>query len=400
MRIPEKLKKIAGGGNAVALGVFEMDDGSSATVERDASGVPVAWRIFKLGANEMTRGGESWTIEFSDEMLDMIVAYYAEKGEKIPLDSEHFLYALAEKLKVPESEVARMLQKGTGTFGFAALEKRPDGLWVRDVEYLPLAKELIAEKIYRFFSPVLRGLSDGRLRVTSVAFINSPALNNLDAIAASAESTSVSSIFGNIAVNQQKEKGVNKILARLAGLLGMDSISLGADGSMPQGVEEKIDSVETELGALRQTKQGLDKFLGSVRDSLALGAEGGLDVAEGKIIALSQKAANADQLKSRVDALELSAETDRKTRLIEQGQKDGKLAGGLLEWAKKLDSVALGAFLGSAPVIVPSGVIPRQNLTEGDSVALTAEDRAVCKRHGLSEEEFLKTKKEDAKAAA
>jgi len=405
--IADLAERLGGIVNTIALGVFDLSDGSdrsdvSDSVERDASGVPTAWRLFKLGNNEITRNGETFTLEFTQEMFDAIIAYFLEKGTKVPLDSEHFLYNLAEKLGVPESEILNLIPGGRGTFGFGALEKRADGLWISNVEYVPLARDLMAQKIWRWFSPVLRGLVDGHLRVTSVAFVNEPALNNLDAIAASSESSSLSSmsslssIISNIKTNnQQKETRVKSILTAIAGLLGIDSLSLGADGSAPEGVAEKIETLKGEVSELRSSKAKFAGFIGSVKNALALGADTAMDVVEGKIIQIAEQAKEASVWKSKADALELAAETDKFGKLLEKGKAEGKLSEAMLAspWIKKQDSLSLSAFLEVAQPIVPLGTVAAGNLSQEDSVALSAEDKEVCKQLGLSEEKFLEEKK-------
>ncbi len=406
--IADLAERLGGVINTIALGIFDLSDKSdgsdgsdvSDSVERDASGVPTAWRLFKLGNNEITRNGETFTLEFTGEMFDAIVAYFAEKGTKIPLDSEHFLYNLAEKLGVPESEILNLIPGGRGTFGFGALEKRADGLWIANVEYVPLARDLMAQKIYRWFSPVLRGLVDGRLRVTSVAFQNQPALNNLDAIAATAESSEIKAGEGLLSLSSEinklitkKETRVKSILTAIAGLLGMDSLSLGADGSAPQGVVEKIETLKGEVSELRNGKAKFAGFIGSVKNALALGADATPEVIEGKLLEMKQQNGQLVQIRTELDALKLCAEDDKKTKLIDKGVADGKLAGELLVWAKKQDSVALSAFLEVAQPIMLLGTIAAGNLPQEDSVALTAEDKISCNLLGITEEEFLAAKK-------
>lgn len=408
-------------GNTIALGVFDLSSASSESsipVERDSSGVPVAWRIFKLGENSISQGSDTFALEFTGQMFDQIITYFAEKGAKIPLDSKHFLYYLAEKMGVDESAVLKFLPDGRGTFGFASLEKRADGLWVTNAEYVPLARQLMAEQIWRYFSPVVRGLVDGRLRVTSVAFVNEPALNNLDAIAASAEKcstgilpVSLSELQGNldalaasaniVTKNQKKEKEVmNKLLIAVAGLLAMDSISLGADGDASADVIEKLKQHKARFDGLLAGEKKSDDFRKSLCDKLALGADAVPDVVVGKVISLAAEAGQATQLKSRVDALELSAEKEKKTALIEQGKKKGKLDNAdLLAHANTLDSIALGALL---KVLKPGSAVPLDNLnhddlTDPDTIVLSAADRDMCAATGTDEAKFLETKKQQAK---
>lgn len=44
------------------------------------------------------------TGEFLAEHADKIMEYYNQKGGKIPINSEHYLYLLAQELKVSESD--------------------------------------------------------------------------------------------------------------------------------------------------------------------------------------------------------------------------------------------------------------------------------------------------------
>lgn len=401
-------------GNSVALGLFDIS--KIVTVERDEAGIPIAWQIFKMGRNEVTKhSGERFSLNFTSEMFDTIIANFAEKGSVIPLDSRHFLRHLAIELKVDEMDIVKMLPDGKGTFGFGKLEKRPDGLWVVGVEYVPLARDLMAQKIFRYFSPVIHGLADGQLRVTSVAFLNEPALNNLDSIAAGAEdrdfanfaelTTKIDALTlaassgensHNISTNtQNKESSMNKTLMAIAGLVAMDSIALGADGEAPEGVVTKLNNLKEELTDLRAGKEATDGFLGKVRESLALGADADLNAAQGAIVGIVEKAGNADKLKLRVDTLELGAETDKKAKLIEQGKASGKLSANMVEkWAGKQDSVALSAFLEHAPVVVPiKQVAIGADLQDPNSISLSAEDKAVAKNLNITEAEMLASKK-------
>ncbi|MHB9138184.1 MAG: phage protease [Victivallaceae bacterium] len=386
---------------AIALSAFgEPDYNSAVPIERDASGVPVAWRAIPYGPWKVTKNGETFVLlDVTEAIIDTIIAYYAKKGVKVPIDSRHFLYKLAEKYSVDEYDIVRLMPDTAGTFGFCDLEKRADGLWVTNVEYVPLGRELIAEGIFRYFSPVIRGLSTLQFRVTSIAMENEPATDNLysfaaaaedrplniavlsakiDAIAASAEANKLTA--GNASKETPKMK---KLLAAIAGLLGMDSIALGADNDADDTVIGKLNSLKPRVA-----------FFGQVRDALALGAEAQPETVLAGLKGLIEKGKAGDAALARIDALELSAETEKRDKLITQGKADGKLSEGLIPWAQTQDSAALSAYLEKAPVTVPLNSIDRSGLkASGDSVALTAEDRQVCKQTGISEEEFLAAKK-------
>jgi phage I-like protein len=405
--------------NALACGMQDLCAAPAAgplRVERDQSGVPVAWRLFAFGPVSITRDGETLQGEFTEAAADSIMQHFAQKGGKIPLDSRHFLFMLAQEMGVDESEVLRLLPDGRGTFGFAALEKRPDGLWVVAVEYVPLARRLMAEGIFRYFSPVLRGLADGRLRITSVAFTNNPAIDQLDALAAEGETEpavydidalaasldAVSAASANRSSKPQP-KGhhpMTKLLAALASLLGLDSLALGDDGTAPDGLADQIATLAGEHNRLKAQETAQKSFLAGVRDALALGDGSSLETAQAAILGLRAAADQAGSLKTRVDALELEAESRRRQEVVDRGLAAGKLTKAMLDsaWLKGQDAAALSAYLDFAPVVCPPGRLDRATLATPDAVALSASELNIASLLGISPEAMLATKKGAAAA--
>jgi len=119
-------------------------------------------------------------------------------------------------------------------------------------------------------------------------------------------------------------------------------------------------------------------------------------VAMGALVGITEKLKGYDTMKSRVEALELSAENSKKEELIKEGISSGKLTNALLPWAQKVDALTLSGFLaGAAPVVAigSSGVKPKQP----DAVELSAEDKKICAQLNIPETEFLKTKKSTIK---
>ena len=53
--------------------------------------------------------------------MQQIISYHRKKGEDIPLDSEHYLYELANQKKLDESEVLKMFPGGVVAMGFGTL---------------------------------------------------------------------------------------------------------------------------------------------------------------------------------------------------------------------------------------------------------------------------------------
>ncbi|MCF6174825.1 MAG: phage protease [Victivallaceae bacterium] len=302
-----------------------------------------------------------------------------------------------------ESAIVNLLPSGTGTFGFGSLQQRNDNLWLTDVEYVPLARKLMKEGVFRYFSPVFRGLVDAPLRVTSVALENEPAMNNLDQIAAadSCDNLTIDNLTqtldalaasANASSNPKTENSkMNKLLTALAALLGMDAIALGADNDVPDDIVTQINNAAAELGSGKS-------FATGIRDSLSLAADADAGTVMAALKGLQAKGESYDGLKAKVDSLALAAETAKRDDLINLGMTDGKLSQAMVDnWindsAKPVDSIALAAFLDNAPVVVPVDNIDQSKLPKSDTVALSAEDREVCKMTGISETDFLDSKK-------
>ena len=209
-----------------------------------------------------------------------------------------------------------------------------------------------------------------------------PVHANVDALAAS-----INGILPRNHSSKHKEPRMNKLLVSLASLLGMDSIALSADGTVPEDVAAKITTLAQEIPTLRAAQDGQTAFLGATKDALALSDDATLETAQAAILGLKAKADQADTLKTRVDALELSDKDRDKAAVIEQGKATGQLTQAMLDgWIGKQDAAALTAFLKTAPVVVAPGEIPKEDLASPDTLPLTAEDIAVAKASGLDPE--------------
>jgi len=385
-------------------------DLAGAPVERAPDGAPLAWRVLAFGPFSITQHGQTYAGEFTPDAAALIMEHYERKGVRVPLDSRHFTYRLAQELKVDEADVVRLLGPAA-TFGFVALESRADGLWATDAEYHPLGRRLVAEGILRHYSPVIRGLADGRLRLTSITLTNEPAIDRCDAIAAEAdpETTPVAGDMhtltarlgalaaaqGNRNRNTDRRGNVDKLLKMIGQLLGRDAVALEADGDAPADVLAGIETLATEVAGLRTERAERVAFLGKARDALALEGEPSLDAVQGAIAGLAAKAGQADALRIRVDALALEGETRRKAEVVARLTSEGKLTRAMLEnWVPGQDVAALEAYAQHAPRLVPVGErVGRDTLPAADALALTAEEIEVAKSCGLKPEEVLAEKK-------
>ena len=340
-------------------------DRQSCGVIRDEDGIPVEWTLLRLGTNPIMQDGVPGSIDLTREGMESILRYFREKGERIPVDSRHYLYELSVRKGLDEADVLRLLPSKTAAMGFGSLFEK-DGLLRFRVQWNELAKTLLREKIFRYFSPVIRGLTNGPLRITSVAMENEPAINGLDELAASARTGSPRTTptqQGKEKIMEEKQKGP----------------AVADDGKD----QEAVNPPESEL-------------VREIRHSLGLGDEAGEDVLLLAFKTMMEKATEADRLREELEKVRAEAaalrgkEEDRKKKdLLDQGVREGKITPATRPWWEKLDCVQLSAHLPQAPVLIRQGAMERSTL-EPDTGALTPEDRAACRLFGFSEEEFLR----------
>ena len=66
-------------------------------VERSPDGLPRAWRLLRVGQNELTRNGKSYVLTLSSDDVAGMADYAARKEEKIPIDSCHALFLATQR---------------------------------------------------------------------------------------------------------------------------------------------------------------------------------------------------------------------------------------------------------------------------------------------------------------
>ncbi|WP_445372730.1 phage protease [Methylomonas sp. HW2-6] len=234
------------------------------------------------------------------------------------------------------------------------------GLYAIGVDWTAVAKQRIADKEYRYISTVFLYLATTGevLDVISVALTNTPAVDGLDDLG---------------------EDGMAALSKRF---------------SLPDPDPEHTDMAtpQEELAALRVTHAQTETALAALtaeRDTLsakvaALTTE--RDTALGELAALN-KQINDDRA---------AAEAQQKTDLITAALTDGRMAPALKPWAEKQSLAALTEFLQTtAPLPITERQAGAGHAT--GTAALTAEQKAVAEKMGVTEEEFLATQKKHAR---
>ena len=374
------------------------------TVERDANGVPTAWLLVRAGPVPLRKNGADYVLELTSKDLSAIEAYQKSQGERIPIDSNHYLHMLAQKHGIEEREALMLLPSGVAAMGFGSLECRADGteLWI-NAEWMPSAYELLKEKIFRYFSPVFRGLKDGPVRITSVAMENEPAIKNIDALAATAEDTAdavpgsvrLRSDTGDIACGAYLELETTKpntkgramnmtpklrdALQRLAPCI--DTSELAED-----------DADETKQDELAAAVDGAAGLLEDLRKLLELADAAGNAEIKAAVEAMLEKAKQGEAAKAEVDELKLSAEKRERAEIYAKAEAERKLTPAMKPWADSLDVAALAAWYKVAPAAVP-GELPKTPPETPEAVPLSAEDEKAIASLGLDRKAYIETKK-------
>ena len=344
-------------------------------VVRDENGVPVEWTLLHIGSNPICQEGKDGSLVLTAEAMNQIMKYHAKKGELIPIDSEHYLYELAGQKKLDEGETLKLFPGGVAALGFGSLALIGEKLRIK-VKWNPKAYEMLKEKIYKYFSPVIRGLEHGPLRVTSVAMTNTPAINNLDALAASANPLSG---------QPDRKEYMDKLERALMRLTGRDSIALKEETS-PAERDKLIREIEEKALLIELVKQllGLEKKATLNEVVAALKAE-------------VEKAAAADEKQARIDELAASAEKKAHADLVAKGRAERKIVDADMDYVNSLDSKALSAYLDHAAPKFPVPLEHKVTERRSDAAVLSAVDRIAIdslRNAGVNdaETEYLKRK--------
>ena len=351
-------------------------------VVRDENGVPVEWTLLRIGVNPISQEGRDGALVLTADAMKQIMEYHNKKGELIPLDSEHYLFELASQKKLDEAETLKLFPGGVAALGFGSLALSGEELRIK-VKWNPKAYEMLKEKIYKYFSPVIRGLEHGPLRITSVAMTNTPAINNLDALAASSTKLSDGSDKSD---KSDGKDNMNKLERALKRLTGRDAVALG--GELSEEEKNQIAcEIEEKASLIEQVKQLLGLKPGSSLDEVvaALKAE-------------TEKAKSADAKQAKIDELTASAEKKTHAELVARGRADRKIVDADMDYVNSLDSKALSAYLDHAAPKFPAPLDQKSVKRRVDAAALSAVDRIAIdslRNAGIkdAETEYLKRKK-------
>lgn len=262
------------------------------------------------------------------------------------------------------------------------LEVRDDGIWGR-VEWTEAAAQHIAQREYRYLSPVFGHSRDGRItRLFAVSLVNNPNLE-LTALASAT------------IPEEEDDSDMDELLKRLRALFGLaDDADADAIVAHAQGLAEKAAAHAKDLAAIAQALKVEDR--NATAETIVAAAQQVQEKIAGgqpdpsQYVPMSQFQALADELATlRKDVHQRKVE-----EVVEAASRAGKLAPSMREWGLAYASKDLEGFTKwaeAAPVIAapPGAPAPGKPKNQGE---LDDEDMAVCNAMGLDPEEFKKNK--------
>ena len=281
---------------------------------------------------------------------DAIVSAFEARGSDMVFDFEH------------QSDFGMMTPAAGWITG---VENRGGAIWGR-VEWTEKAREMIAAREYRYVSPVFFYLAELPHRIValdSAALTHNPNLSlkalNARRSDAAVERDQTPRTEGPVMKDAQR-----KALCRKLGLAEEAS-----DEAILAAVEEKDGEINKARNAAEQPD--LTKFV----------PRSDYDKVKGDL----ESARNAAKKRADEDA-EAAVDAAIADGKITPASRDYHLA------ACKADRASFDAFVAGTGRVAATEGSGLDGKTPGDGSKLDAEEKAVCRQLGVSEEDFLKTK--------
>ncbi|SHG64971.1 Mu-like prophage I protein [Pantoea sesami] len=282
------------------------------------------------------RDGRSWVNNNPQAVIRATLSY-----PKLPFDIEH-----ATELKGP---------KGDEAPAFAWLDDyrvRDDGVIEAHIEWTSEGAALVRGKKYRYYSPAFGFTADGQVtRLSSAGLTNKP---NLDLPALNSEENTMT------------------VPVQIVTVLG-----LAPTASADDAVKAIQQLKNSELVALNRAENpDLTKFIPVETHQLTLNRA---ESAEAQLSAIAIK--EAEQLVDSAIEAGKVAPANREMYLATCRSEDGRKQ--------------FAEFVKGAPVIVSKDPSGRKDPGSNTDVTLSDEDLAMCRQLGISQEEFMSTRKQE-----
>jgi phage I-like protein/cation transport regulator ChaB len=343
-----------------------------------ASDAPGEFQLLPQGKIDIEGEGPAL---IDEESARLILQYQDRRGNDMVIDYEH--QSLGDREAPAAGWIKKMVNKGT------------DGIWVV-VEWTKRASEYIANREYRFFSPViLVRPSDKRIvAVMNVALTNFPKINNLRPIISKLEALRAGVLYEPEADRlldidpdredrQQKGKEEKLMLEKLKKLLGLAADA--AEAKVEEAVQllvNKVKSSETTVACKE------------VLEAVGAKAEATKDEVIQIVASLKAPADVAKTLSLEVADLRKQLQEIKQTDLVQLALKEGKTSPEELDkWGRDLalrspeqfKVIVLSRPAGS--VIPIGGILPAPPARDG---GMDEVQKSINKMMGISDETWKK----------
>ncbi|SFI90371.1 phage protease [Brevibacillus centrosporus] len=254
-----------------------------------------------------------------DESIRLILRDFQTKANDAVIDYEH------QTLTGQQAPAAGWIME--------LVDKGDDGLWGR-VEWTDRAKEYLANREYRYLSPVIHVREDGKV----IGFINA-GLTNFPAI------------DGMVPVSfkdqeMEEEQPMNEFLKKLAAALGLPETA----------TEEEVLTAIQELAKNKDVKPDAqyEAFKSTLAQALGMGTNASDVDIRATVLSLKASSDNNSVVKDLQERLD---KRDRE-EVIQLALTQGKITPAQKDWAEnyaKVDLEGFRKFVETAPQLVPMG---------------------------------------------
>ena len=326
----------------------------------DLSGVPEVIRVLPKGHVSSTKGD----FEVDDRDIAGIIRQFKARRLDLVIDYEH---QTLSDVQAPAAGWIKDLYPGE------------DALMAR-VEWTQKGREYIANKEYRYLSPVVLVKKADQ----HAAVFHSAALTNTPAI------TGMFAIINSDALSIEEEEEPRMELSALIELLGLEEGTAEEDvlkrikELTQQAAEEGQGGQEGKEGPAKEGTQLVANK--TVLDLLGLPEDARTEDVTARIMAFK---AGDSALQRRVAELEKQAASQKAEELVGLAMKDGKLSPAQKEWAVAYalsDPKGFANFVEKAPVVVPMG----KTAFAADERKQDGVDWRILKNQGVTEEDLKK----------
>ena len=252
------------------------------------------------------------------------------------------------------------------------------------VDWLPKARDMLAQGEYAYLSPVIRydATSGAVLDLLLAGLTNTPALDVLPALSARLRLVAAD-LEDDPASSQPPEVPPMPLdLAKLREALGLaadaDHDAILTQAAALSTAQAQVTDLEAKLSALEADKAALSTAPGAAPDPSQYVPKAVYDEAVAKLRSLAVTN----------DAAELD-------RLLQQGLSSGQIVGqAQADWFKGQGIAALRAYLDGAPAVAALTRTQTQGQDRGarPDPVLSAEEAAVLAQMGLDRDAYLKTR--------